>query len=1174
MEKLMKTRSTQKEVYVMKYANKHSFGVALCTMFLGFLMQGNPASAAALNLSERPLFLGQTVEPNIFMTVDDSGSMDWEVLLSQSALASGEHGGTFNSGNLNFAPEYHGDMIRLCAGFNTLAYNPNNVYIPWSGFDTNGATYADQTLASARIEPFKTASTSLTNHYYMVWNDANGDKAFQLGECPVSTVPHFGVDTLTECRNLGTGICVAAADLNATQQTNYANWYSFYRKREYVAKAAFGSVIVDAAESRMGLLTLNRNNSVHMPVRSMNVDPATGNKRALLDKLYKINSSGGTPLQNAMYRAGEYLSGGDASWIAAGSSELFPDPRLSLADGGACQQNFSIVMTDGYYNGTFNFAPGNTDIDGAGPWDGGLYADNSGNTLADIAMRYYEDDLNAGAPKSVPTNSADLNSDQHLVTYTVAFGVNGTLLCSPGDTTDADGNACPAFPGWPAPNTNARRIDDLRHAAYNGRGLFLSAENPQSLITSINSALGNIVSRTSSSSGVAFNSTNIQSNTLVFQGRYKTSDWSGNLRFLPLGSTSGVGVAIANTDSILNLTDTDTRSIITRNATTGLGVAFRWASLAAAQQTALVNQDKFNYLRGDRSCETNTAETCLSGNKVLRNRSTVLGDIIHSAATFVGAPNQLYDFDNYSAYAVANANRRPVVYVGSNDGMLHGFDASINTNGSAIAGTTGNELIAYVPSILYSKLPDLSDTSYTHQYFVDGSPVTGDTYYGGAWHTSLVGSLGGGGQGIFALDVTNPVTFDEPNAAALLLWEFDDRDDADMGYSYSEPVIAKLASGNFVAIFGNGYNSTFADGIVGSGKAVLFIVDIKTGTVLKKISTPIGSVLDPNGLASPTTLDADGDFITDYVYAGDLKGNMWRFDLTSNLPADWKVSFNGAPLLSAISVEGPNQVVTTQPTVVPRSGDLGYMVYFGTGKYLELTDNSSIGQDTQTFYGIWDKWKKSTGDASFAAFNRTNLLQQTIIEETLSGGVDLRITSDNSADWTIHMGWYIDLVNTSTGDNQGERIVTTPVISNGTVYFSTLIPVSAVCQSGGTGWLMALDAIEGRRLTGTPFDINGDGVLNKLDRVASSQGYVAVSGAKSQAGIISKPAIIQSQDRLSQYIVVSNSGGSIGLGSDVLVPPPPPPGSPGSGVISTVNGSGSRASISGSIGRVQWQQIK
>ncbi len=1142
----------------MKYANKNSFSIPLfMVFFLGFLTQWNLASAAALDLSERPLFLGQTVEPNIFMTIDDSGSMDWEILKSVGALAA--HGSGNNRDNLDFTPDNTTEKRELCVGYNTLAYNPNVNYIPWSGLDSAGDPYIDQPIGSARRNPFVTTGTqNLVNHYYYAWNDNNGDSAYQNGECSTSSSNRVYVNALP-----------------ATKKTNYANWFSYYRKREYVAKAAFGSVIVDAIESRMGIMTLNRNNNVHMPVRSMNVDANTGNKRALLDKLYNIDSSGGTPLQNAMYRAGEYLSGNDAHWIEDGSTETFSDPRFSLAEGGACQQNFSIVMTDGYYNSSFNFDPGNTDIDGAGPWDGGLFADSSGDTLADIAMQFYEEDLNTGLPPSVPTNSVDQNNEQHVVTYTVAFGVNGSLLCSPSDATDANGNACPSpFPGWPEPSSNEHKIDDLRHAAYNGRGLFLSAGNPQSLITAINSALGNIVSRTSSSAGVAFNSTNIQSDTLIFQGRYKTNDWSGNLRFLPLGSTGGVGSAIVNTDSVLNATDPDTRSIITRNTVTGLGVPFQWASVAPSQQTALINQDKFNYLRGDRSCEVSSAEVCLSGNKLLRNRSTVQGDIIHSAAAYVGVPDKYYDFDNYTAYVSANNNRKPVVYVGSNGGMLHGFDASLYSNGSPIAGTTGNELIAYVPSILYNKLPDISDTSYTHQYFVDGSPVTGDAYYGGAWHTALVGSLGGGGQGIFAIDVTNPASFDEANAADLLLWEFDENDDADMGFSYSEPVIVKLANGRFVAIFGNGYNSTFADGILGSGEAVLYIVDLETGVLLKKISTLNGTTLNPNGLSSPATVDADGDFITDYVYAGDLKGNLWRFDLTSSNPAQWKVSFSGAPLFFAESPEGPDQFITSKPTVSARAGDQGYMVYFGTGKYLELTDNSATNQDTQSFYGIWDKWKKSMGDGSFAAFDRTSLLQQTIIEETNSGSVDVRITSDNDANWSIQKGWYIDLIDTNTSDNQGERVVTSPLVKNGAIYFSTLIPVSAVCQSGGTGWLMILDATDGSRLTSSPFDLNGDGIFNKSDNVTSSDGGdpVAVSGAKSQAGIISEPAIIQSGDGLSQYITVSNSSGTIGLGAGVLEPIPPsgpPPSTPIGSEGIAIN-----SLIPFPIGRVLWQQIK
>lgn len=1146
----------------MRYINRKIFNKYYnLTVITGVFMLWNPAIAATLNLSDRPLFLGTTVEPNIFLVIDDSGSMDWEVLKSKGALAA--HGTDDNRGNLDFNPGNPTDRRELCVGYNRLAYNPAVNYTPWSGLDSAGKPYRNQSLAAARDNPFVTTGTlNLTSHYYFAWTD-NGDNVYQNGECQIGNSDRIAVNTLP-----------------SSQQTNYANWYSYYRKREYVAKAAYGSVIVDAQSSRIGMMTLNRNNDVNMPVRSMNADFTSGNKRQLMDKLYNINSRGGTPLQNAMYRAGEYLFGRNTNWLEAGSTENFSDPRLPVDDGGICQQNFSIVMTDGYYNGNFDFSVGNTDTDGAGPWDGGDYADSSSDTLADIAMKYYEEDLNTSAPPGVPTSSVDMNADQHVVTYTVAFGVNGTLSCGPDDSVDNFGNTCPApFPGWPNPNSNARRIDDLRHAAYNGRGLFLSAGSSQSLVQSINDAIGNIISRTSSSAGVAFNSTSIQTGSILFQGRYRTTDWSGDLRYLPVNNNGGVGTVVISTAAVLDSTLPNDRSIITVNSTTGLGVPFRWDSIDASQQTALGNEDALDYLRGERGCETGSAAACLSGNKNLRNRSTALGDIIHSGAAYVAAPDKFYDFDDYAAFFNSNESRQPMVYVGANDGMLHGFDAD------ATSGTAGEELIAFVPGTLYDKLSDISDTSYIHQYYVDGSPIIGDAHYAGAWHTVLVNGLRGGGQGIFALDVTDPSAFTEANASDLLLWEFTDSDDADLGYTFSEPAIVKMANGRFAAVFGNGYNSTIDDGAIGTGEAVLYVVDLESGSLLAKISTTgVGSPADPNGLATPTVVDVDGDFITDYAYAGDLHGNIWRFDFTSSNPLQWKISFTSSPLFTAQSPEGDRQQITSQPVLSVRPGNDGYMLYFGTGKYLESADNATNNQPTQTFYAIWDKWSKDS-TTTYSSFTRSDLLQQTIIEERTINGTEARITSDNPIDWLVHQGWYMDLVNTSTNKNLGEKQVTSAVLRNGRIFFTTLIPSTAACESGGTGWLMVLDATNGSRLNNSPFDVNGDGKFDQDDNVPPPGGgatdNIAVSGARSNSGIISGPSLIESKSGGSDFIAVSNSSGLVGLGSLFNSGDNTPSG--GGGVPPTGGPNGSDDNSNGAFaevdrgipfGRILWQQLK
>ena len=289
-----------------------------------------------------------------------------------------------------------------------------------------------------------TATASPDGFRYYTWTDLDGDGLFDNGE----ETAHF------------------IKDKDAATKQNFANWFSYYRARHLVAKAAYGQVIANATGVRMGLATLHNNNSVNTAISSMNADPTTGNKRTLMNALYSIQPGDDTPLRHGLRNAGLYFE--------CQSNTFFSScPVLSAADGGACQQNFAVVMTDGYYNDSLS-GVGNVDGPGSGntAWDGGAYADSYSNTLADVAMRFYERDLHPSLNNNVPiTPGVDDANHQHMVTYTVAFGVNGQLSSSPS-------NPSTAF-SWPDPTaSSAAKIDDLRHAAYNGRGEFLNASNP------------------------------------------------------------------------------------------------------------------------------------------------------------------------------------------------------------------------------------------------------------------------------------------------------------------------------------------------------------------------------------------------------------------------------------------------------------------------------------------------------------------------------------------------------------------------------------------------------------------------------------------------------------------------------------------------------------------------
>ena len=596
-----------------------------------------------------------------------------------------------------------------------------------------------------------------------------------------------------------------------------------------------------------------------------------------------------------------------------------------------------------------------------------------------------------------------------------------------------------------------------------------------------------------------------------------------------------------NTQNYLS-TGTNGRNIITYNPTNGLGsrgVPFLWGSLNITQQDALnrnpsnaldtpvlLGSARLDYLRGASTNEGTglnfRSRVCYDINGVALATCPAnvgkLGDIIDSSATYVGKPS--FDYQNaletptYNSFRTGSAaSRTPMVYVGANDGMLHGFRAD-----------TGLEKIAYVPNLVYTNdatnnLSLLTWQSYTHRYYVDGTPTIGDVFYNGAWRTVLVGGLRKGGRGYYALDVTDPASLIETNAN-IARWEFTD---PDQGYSFSQATIAKVASstgtgtpqGKWVAIFGNGYNNT------GTGHAVLFVVDIETGALIRKIDTAIsgggGSVAVPNGLATPAVVDINDDNVADYVYAGDLEGKMWRFDIRSNDPTNWGLATNVTNLFTARDAATNNvQPITEKPSVgFHPYGFGGLMVYFGTGKYLESSDNTTIGTpQTQTFYGIYDRGVTARqGQASAQeTVPRSALLGQTISTNVTVGGFNTRGISNNPITYRLsqtalpstYLGWYVDL------PTNGEKQVTDPVLREGRIIFTTLIPSTDPCTPGGTGWLMELNTENGGRIADT-FDLTGDGLFTGGDRITVGGQETGAAGIQSTSGgAMSSPIVLAS----------------------------------------------------------------
>ena len=498
------------------------------------------------------------------------------------------------------------------------------------------------------------------------------------------------------------------------------------------------------------------------------------------------------------------------------------------------------------------------------------------------------------------------------------------------------------------------------------------------------------------------------------------------------------------------------RVIASFNTSTNLGVPFRIASLSSAQVSALDTSyvsgndsgNYLNYLRGERKNEVSSIVT--GSTKAYRDRSVLIGDIVNSKARAVSVPTAPYgDAANpgYSAFKTLYSTRKTMVYVGTNQGILHAVD------GSLTGSTAGKEVFAYVPGAVYAGpnntpgtdgLQSIGRADYVHYNLLDATPVIADVDFGRTdggggtvgWRTLLIGGLGKGGRAVYALDVTNPAAMTtEAIAAGKVLWEFTD---ADLGFTYGEPAVVKTRKFGWVVIFGSGHNNA-------DGKGYVFIVNPRTGALLQKISTGIGSTSAPAGLAHVQAFLLDlADGTADSVYAGDLLGNLWRFDLTST-SGDYPAPLKLAELKDSAGVGLP---ITSRPLIVVQPTTNRRFVTVGTGRLLHATDINS--SQSQRFFAIIDgqaaRFSKTTDLPSAITFpiRTSNLRQLTDLSQKVT------------LDLTTQIGWYVDLG--QLGSGPGWRIITDATSFYGIVSFAAMAPSSSnACEPSGMSRIYAID---------------------------------------------------------------------------------------------------------------------
>lgn len=933
------------------------------------------------------------------------------------------------------------------------------------------------------------------------------------------------------------------------EKKNIANWYQYARRRSMLMKQAVVKFILKNPSYRYAMDTFDnalQNKTNPMPLIPFPAD----NNRPIIEDISKLNEHSNkvaqevyklfdpnryydqpgpsTPARIALDKAGKYYSNKSSN------------PPAIVHE---CQRNFTILISDGWWD--------NEDSYGA-------------KTLADIAKDYYENDLRSDLPDVQPPLKEDPKRTQHMVTYTIGLGVEGKLKDqNPRDgwpdtiVTDPNniwGNQCDRQ-CWGDPTTQTcasgtvcpEKIDDLWHTAYNSHGRYYSAKSVTDLIQQL-TAIGDLTApdfSTGAASGFSQRFIGAEFTSFVPGFTKKGNDWVGFLKSYDKDSN-----LIWEASVQLNSMDYDKREILTFDPQQREGIAFRWKDLTNAQKSALdmawtggvltpdgKGEQRVDFLRGKGLL--NTSDKAWANSNNFRVRSSRLGDIVYSDPVYVGKPIFRYDESPDATFAKSYAEfkenndesneRSPIIYVGANDGMLHGFNAE--------DGMKGQEVMAYAPNILFPNLTQLTSLDYNHLYYVDGPITVGDAFISNKWSTLLIGSLRAGGQGYYALDITEPGRFKESNADKIVKWEFTDNPansygDRDLGYTFGKALIIRTNSMRWVAIFGNGYNNTVNDAYPSqTGNAVLYIVDAETGKLIKKIDTGVGytdarATNHPNGLATPTAIDVDGDFKADYIYAGDLLGNLWKFDISNANEGSWGIA-NGAPLFKAQNDQGQPQPITTDPFVYKNiAGGKGYLVYFGTGKFFEQTDAMAVDQPTQSFYAIWDKDPR----AGSPNITRSNLFQQEFISQFNANGIQYRKTKPGNVNWQTQFGWYLDFI--MAGDNQGEKQVSDITFNNNTVIFSTTLPQSQqnTCEFGGASWLYFLNAADGGPPTYLKLDMNGD---RKWSANEINDPPSALSQGE-RLGIISTPSVYKESSDIQHIYACGTTGKCVDILTSVV----------------------------------------
>ncbi|WP_172461848.1 pilus assembly protein [Dyella jiangningensis] len=717
----------------------------------------------------------------------------------------------------------------------------------------------------------------------------------------------------------------------------------------------------------------------------------------------------------------------------------------------------------------------------------------------------------ASLPDEVYFNPAnDPATWQHLVQFVVTFGLDG-VLDFPGDLT-ALRKGTKTWSDWASPPNDelldtAAKTDDTWHAAINSRGELFNANNPQQLIDQIRQVINSIVARTGSSAAGAISHTVLGTDSTYFRTGFSSDDWSGVVQAVRVDESGNLGASRWNAGALLDARtgNADDRVILTSTAPgASHGAAFRGASVLEALhavdagfETGAAGNDRLDWIRGVRTKE----------GSAFRQRSSVLGAVVNAQAVYVAYPASGYRdtfpsrrsrpgepapemavgkdgrlLHSYEQFVADHLKRAPTLYVGANDGMLHAFDATTDGVDPASVDSApkpGAERWAYVPYSVYGGLRGMSAlTHFQYAPTVDGTPVVRDVYFSSGplvgWHSILVAGVRFGGRGIYALDITDAGANEATGPSEKVLWEFHHTsasmagDPSNLGYTFGRPNIGRLANGRWVVLVPSGYFPTGStEPAAARHVSSLFVLDAQTGTLLKELRTPTlvaGMGITSDGLTSPVLGDYEGDQVDDVAFAGDLQGNVWRFDLSDEDASNWKVDLLFKP---AVAGQRP---VTVMPRLFPDPATRHFIVLFGTGKYLGSSDNLvDATTQVQAVYGIRDP---GTSRAMPVIEGTTPMVQQQLYEKGDVRGLTTHAVPLKDGAGNPVGGWYFLLQTTGVDgkqSNAGERVVVdaTALFDSNRAIVTTLIPQkSDPCNPTTQGAVLVVDAATGGAASG------------------------------------------------------------------------------------------------------------